>query len=163
MQEDKGSSAKTADVCIGTDPWCFSPLTKRTEGEGLKSPFCLPPSHHSTSTGSGGPDAAHVRLKGSPANAATSSGSTTKWGTPKIRAGGGNLCSVCTKATRYNLINQLLDGFWSSNWHTFDCNPSRLWGNDPAVIFNLTPVLPGILLLHWFNTKKKETLRTDTL
>ena len=58
------------------------PATFSTDGEDMVPPTCSSPSHHSTSTGLGGPTAAQVRLKGTPGRVATSCGSNTKWGTP---------------------------------------------------------------------------------
>lgn len=59
------------------------PSMKSTDGEGLKSPSCIPPNHQRTCTGSGGPTASHVRLKEAPGNIAISWGSNVKWGTPE--------------------------------------------------------------------------------
>lgn len=141
--------------------WCISPLTERTEGEGMKSLLCSPPSHHNTSTGSGGPRAAHVRLKGSPAKAATSLGSSKKWGTPENKAENRTMFSngvFFNVKDCFVLKEQDMPQVSGvrSHWQTFHCDPSRLRGNDCAVIFHLAPVLPSILLLHGFNTEEKK-------
>lgn len=55
----------------------------RTEGDALgPASSWTPPTHHSTCTGSGGPTAEQLRLKGTPGRVETSWGSWTKWGTP---------------------------------------------------------------------------------
>lgn len=127
------------------------PGTWRMEGEGLGSPSWTPPSHHSTSTGSGGPMAAQVRLKGVPANIATSWGSWVKWGTPAGRRGG-------EPGARW----ETWGGGDRAQGLTFHGNPRSLRGEGQAVELHLTPVLTRILLLDRLHTETDHNTNNST-